>query len=275
MHGTRFINGKILITGGSSGLGLELVKLYLKKGCFVVATGRKTTVMPGYEEHYEFHNFDLADLSQTARAVKRIRKDHNFSIIINNAGVFGPPDHSVTVDGFEYTFQVNFLSHLLLNDIIFRDTRHTEPVKFAAVISPVYTLADAGNLLSRFEKENYRPFRAYSASKLCLALMCGFLPERYPAANLRCLAYSPGVFSSGIFRLQTPSLKKMYLIAAPLMKSPQKAAQRLTEILESEDFPGGSVYAPAGKAAKELKIEKPERDRLMKDCYERLKTFIG
>ncbi len=32
---------KVLVTGGTSGLGLRLVKLFLKKGYEVVATGRQ------------------------------------------------------------------------------------------------------------------------------------------------------------------------------------------------------------------------------------------
>jgi len=36
----EFIAGKVLITGGTSGLGLELVKQFLRKGYSVVTKGR-------------------------------------------------------------------------------------------------------------------------------------------------------------------------------------------------------------------------------------------
>ena len=56
--------GKILITGGTSGLGLELVKLFLKKGYEIVATGRNPVTITGYEDLFKFYRVDLDDLGQ-------------------------------------------------------------------------------------------------------------------------------------------------------------------------------------------------------------------
>ena len=56
----------ILITGGTSGLGLELVRHFLEKGYFVFTTGRREIAVSGYEDRLSFYRADFCDLGQTA-----------------------------------------------------------------------------------------------------------------------------------------------------------------------------------------------------------------
>ncbi len=133
--------GTVLITGGTSGLGLELVRLFLAKGFSVVATGRKALTLQGYERSFHLFCIDFSDLQKTADITNQICGIYNFDIVIDNAGILSPENFTSTMDGLEYTYQVNYLAHLLMNEIIIKKHDISKPLKIAAVTSPVYRIA--------------------------------------------------------------------------------------------------------------------------------------
>ena len=102
MQNSSLQTGRILITGGTSGLGLGLVMHFLKKGYEVVATGRQSVAEIEKMDRFPFYITDFSNLRQTSDAVKRICRDHNFDIVINNAGVLSPPGFLLTDYGHEY-----------------------------------------------------------------------------------------------------------------------------------------------------------------------------
>ncbi len=109
------------------------------------------------------------------------------------------------------------------------------------VTSPVYRIAET-QLKINYSQSDYRPLKAYANSKLYLALMCVHLSVRYPSLNLKCIAFDPGIFSSGIYRMQKKWFRIMYMIGAPFMKRPEKIARRVVELLETGDLINGTVY---------------------------------
>jgi NAD(P)-dependent dehydrogenase (short-subunit alcohol dehydrogenase family) len=273
MHKSPSGTGKILITGGTSGLGLELARFFLKKGFEVVVTGRNVMSMPGFGNKFNFIMTDFSDLKQTSSAFKRICKNYQFDIVINNAGILSPPDFHLTGDGLEYTFQVNFLSHLLLNEIILRNTEPGRPLKIAAVVSPVYKIAEK-DLIIHTSDAYYRPFKAYSNSKLSLALMCTNLPARYPSLDLKCIGFDPGVFSSGIYRMQKGWFRILYRIAAPFMRKPKKIAGRFNDIIKESDLVNGMIYKSNKKIEGVFVTDKKAEDNFWQECYKKIEPYL-
>ncbi len=263
---------RVLITGGTSGLGIELVKLFLKKRYKVVATGRNELNFS--DENLRFVAVDFSDMEKVAHAMKKLLDSiDSFDIIINNAGVLSPPDFKQTDNGLEYTFQVNFLSHLLINEIILKNSKRDRPVIIAAVTSPVYRIAKP-DLIILPMKSDYRPFKAYSNSKLYLAFMCKYLPERFPGLNLKCIGFDPGTFSSGIYRMQKQFFRRLYKIAAPFMRSPGKVALVLSELITREDLLNGSVYDLRRRVRSVQQINGSVEDIFWNDCYNRIEPFL-
>ncbi len=80
----------IIITGGTSGLGLELVKQSIERGYLVCNIGRNTYKMD--ELHREFgdnHKGFIGDISDEEfvnNTVEEISKHGNIKVLINNAG---------------------------------------------------------------------------------------------------------------------------------------------------------------------------------------------
>jgi NAD(P)-dependent dehydrogenase (short-subunit alcohol dehydrogenase family) len=231
-------NKKILITGGTSGLGLELVRLFHRQGYYVVTTGRREITVPEFKDRYTYYRIDFSDLELTASTFREIVKAHEFDIIINNAGVLSPPQRTQTKDGLEYTFQVNYLAHLLINEIVLSKQSGMKPLRIASITSPVYSLAR----VEINNGSNYRALRAYSNSKLYQALMCRYLIEHHVGKNLVCISFDPGTFDSGIYRMRGRLFILLYRIASPFMRSPCKVARVLNDVITNEVITNGVIY---------------------------------
>lgn len=263
----------ILITGGTSGLGLELVRLFLKDGYNVVATGRNSVKIPGYEEKFEFFRIDFSDLSQVALGTKSICNKYNISIVINNAGILSPPGFTRTINGYEYTFQVNFLSHLLINEIILSRVSENDTIKIANVISPVYSLADPKMRILSDESE-YKPLKAYSLSKLYLALMCRFLSVSYPGMRYQCFSFDPGTFSSDIYRMQKKWFRGLYHVASPFMRSPVKVARILKGLITEKDIGDGMIYKLRRQSRSITEIDTHVEEGFLETCQNIINPYI-
>jgi NAD(P)-dependent dehydrogenase (short-subunit alcohol dehydrogenase family) len=266
-------SGKVLITGGTSGLGLRLAKSFLEKGYEVVVTGRKSISIPEYGNRFTLLITDFSDMKKTAEAVKNICRNQRFDIVINNAGVLSPPGFLLTDNGLEYTFQVNLLSHLMLDEIILMNSEPGRPLTIAVTVSPAYRIAGKDLTISTRESD-YRPFKAYSTSKLCLALMCSYLANKYVSKDLLCIGFDPGVFSSGIYRMQKGWFRILYKIAAPFMRDPETVALRFGEVIEREDLFNGLVYR-SGKGKGRLPVAETRAvNSFWKECNKIIEPYM-
>jgi NAD(P)-dependent dehydrogenase (short-subunit alcohol dehydrogenase family) len=265
---------KILITGGTSGLGLELAKFYLKEGHKVFATGRQNVHIPVSAMNYKFVPVEFSNLEQVEAIIRKLLKSVNrFDIIINNAGVLSPPEYLATVDGFEYTWQVNFLSHIIIDEIILRNTMNQEGETIVSITSPVYRYSGTGKIAPS-GKPDYNPIKAYSFSKLALVLLGEHLSEKYKSRHIRCFSFDPGTFSSGIYRMQEKWFQNMYRIASPFMRNPEKVAGILTEIIKEEEIRNGAIYTKRDKYRYLQGIDEEEKSVFWKKCYDLIDPFI-
>jgi NAD(P)-dependent dehydrogenase (short-subunit alcohol dehydrogenase family) len=271
MQGSSKYSPKVLVTGGTSGLGLELTRIFLKKGYYVVATGRRNVDFPGYEDKFSLYNVDFNNLKRTAAVFRNICESHQFDFIINNAGILSPPRQTMTKDGLEYTFQVNFLAHLLINEIIIKNKEDNRPLKIVPITSPVYKLAK----VEIGKDQSYKALKAYSDSKLFLALMCGHLTEIHPGKNILCFSFDPGVFGSGIYRMRDTFFTVLYKIASPFMREPSKVAEVLCKVLTEMEVIGGVIY-DYRKRVNQLPVnEQAEVIRFWKECYNMIGPYLS
>ncbi len=265
--------GSVLITGGTSGLGKELVILFLKNGFRVAATGRHQLDLQGYENAFKLFRTDFSDLKQTAETLNLVCKSYKFDLVINNAGILSPPSVTMTKDNNEYTFQVNYLAHLMINEIIIRNQDKKDPLRICTITSPVYRLIRSDkNLINTVQ--GYYPMKAYTYSKLLLALMCRDLPARYHDRNLVCFSFNPGVFSSGIYRMQGRVFGFLYRIAAPFMRSSSKVAGVLFGILTGNNLKNKVIYDIRGKTKDVPDVDFLLRELFRKECYIKINPYL-
>jgi NAD(P)-dependent dehydrogenase (short-subunit alcohol dehydrogenase family) len=264
----------VFITGGTSGLGKELAILFLKNGFTVVATGRRNIDLPGFEEEFKLFRTDFSDLRQTSETIKQICKTYSFDLVINNAGILSPPILTMTGDGNEYTFQVNYLAHLLINEIIIKNHNAVKPLLICTITSPVYRIVKSGKNLTN-TVTGYEPLIAYSYSKLLVAVMCRDLQLKYPDRNLVCFSFNPGIFHSGIYRMQSRFFGFLYRVAAPFMRNPLTVASVLFEILMGTEPEKGVIYNIRKKKRKLPYIDTLLNEIFNKECYNKINPFLN
>lgn len=256
------LNKNILITGGTSGLGRSLVKLFLEAGSNVIVIGRNGNTDKITHDNYAFHLCDLADMEQVKNVVEMLA-DQKISIdgLINNAGVLSPPKYIETINGHEFSYQVNFLSHVLLTRLLF-DKSILKIGFIVNISSPIYTKGQL-ELKKVFDKEKYGLFQAYSNTKLFMALFS----EKLANEGISSFSFNPGTFSSGIYQLQNKWFHIMYKIASPFMISSDKVAKGLFQSIKVNNWESGNMINRKGTSRKIKMFDKSLKADLW-DCVD-------
>lgn len=249
---------RAVVTGANSGTGREAALRLAGAGAHVVLAVRTPAkgdeaaaairvAHPGAS--VEVAQLDLADLA-SVRAFADAQ-DGPLDLLLNNAGVMAPPVRTTTVDGFELQFGTNVLGHLAL-------TVRLLPALLAAPAPRVVTMSSGMAHFGRVHwddlqaERTYRPFRAYSQSKLADLMLARHLARVADERSLplRSLAEHPGVTRTN---LQTagPSLGAARPRTVPLPRfgltqEPQRGAEPLLFAAADPAAEQGAYYGPTG-----------------------------
>ncbi|MGW5732770.1 MULTISPECIES: SDR family NAD(P)-dependent oxidoreductase [Streptomyces] len=162
-----------LVTGGYSGLGLEITRAFSRAGAYVVVPARRPRVAEEAlrgTDRVEVRELDLADQGGVRHFAEGFLAAHpTLDILVNNAGVMACPETRVGPDGtWEAHFAINHLGHFAL-------VHHLHPA-LSRVPARVVSVASSGHFLSgiRWEDphfhEGYDRWLAYAQSKTANAL---------------------------------------------------------------------------------------------------------
>ncbi|HET9081563.1 MAG TPA: oxidoreductase [Trebonia sp.] len=191
-----------IVTGASSGLGLETGKALAAHGARVIlavrneAKGRQAAeLMPG-PGTTEVRLLDLASLD-SVRAFAASWSQEPIDLLINNAGIMIPP-LGRTEDGFESQFGTNHLGHFALTNLLLPHI--TENGRIVTVSSSVHQIGGIDFDDLNWERKKYRPWRAYGQSKLANLLFTAELQRRLTEAGSRILSMAahPGYAATGL-----------------------------------------------------------------------------
>jgi NAD(P)-dependent dehydrogenase (short-subunit alcohol dehydrogenase family) len=211
----------VLVTGGTSGLGLASATALAGAGARVLLTARDPERGKAALERVhrdggpsaELVELDLADLASVRRAAAdvRDRTGDALHVLMNNAGVMGTP-YGLTADGFETQMGVDHLGHAALTWLLMPALR----AGGAARVVTVSSLAHRGGGLDvddlDFSRRPYRAGVAYSAAKLANLLFAAELDRRLRAVgdDVISVAAHPGLTDTELFansaRLRAPAL---------------------------------------------------------------------
>jgi NAD(P)-dependent dehydrogenase (short-subunit alcohol dehydrogenase family) len=242
-----------IVTGASSGIGLETAKALTAHGARVVLAVRDAArgeaaaaALPGPGTH-EIRLIDLASLD-SVRAFANDWQGQPVDLLINNAGMMIPP-LSRTKEGFELQFGTNHLGHFALTNLL-----------LPQVTGRVVTVSSNAHRAGRmdfddlnWERRRYRPWRAYGQSKLANLLFAAELQRRLTEAGSKVLSMAahPGYAATN---LQSHSGSKLMAFAMGTLGNrllAQSAAGGALPTLyaATADLPGNSYVGPSGFAA--------------------------
>jgi NAD(P)-dependent dehydrogenase (short-subunit alcohol dehydrogenase family) len=201
-----------VVTGASTGLGLETARALASAGAQVVLAGRdasrieaaaNTILEREPNAMLEQGVLDLASLDSVRAFAEWYRENHDrLHLLINNAGVMYTPFER-TADGFEMQFGTNHLGHFLLTGLLV-------PMLLADPPSRVVNLSSGGHLGSdivwddvNFEQREYDKFAAYGQSKTANILFSVELDRRLGSRGVHAYAVHPGMISTELGRYMT------------------------------------------------------------------------
>lgn len=204
----NMVGKRVIVTGASSGIGLEAAALLAAKGAEVVLAVRDTakgeralaqihTVAPGAKASVMC--LDLGDLSSVKEFAEQFSGRHDrLDVLINNAGVMLPP-YRRTKDGFELQFGTNHLGHFTL-------TGRLLPALLAAPKARIVTVSSLAARRGHIDFDNldgakgYRAMAFYSQSKLANLLFAVELQHRLQrsGASAISLCCHPGLAATNL-----------------------------------------------------------------------------
>ncbi|WTW92757.1 SDR family NAD(P)-dependent oxidoreductase [Streptomycetaceae bacterium NBC_01309] len=244
-----------VVTGATSGLGLETARVLAGAGAHVVLTARDeakgaeaVAAVAGPGRSVEAGVLDLTSLASVrAFAAWLLDRHERVDLLVNNAGVMATP-LGRTADGFELQFGTNHLGHFLLTNLLV-------PALLRGAPARVVNLSSGGHLASdirwddpNFETTEYHPWQSYGQSKTANVLFTVELDRRLAPRGVRSYAVHPGMIRTNLGRYmnkeQGASLQsKITRADMPAMKSvPAGAATQVWAATAPELADVGGVY---------------------------------
>jgi NAD(P)-dependent dehydrogenase (short-subunit alcohol dehydrogenase family) len=261
--------GKVfIVTGGNSGIGLELVKILYSKGGTVYIAGRSPTKIASAIESIKFIHttslgqvsslpVDLSDLTTISACVSAfLAQETRLDVLWNNAGIAQVPAGSLSVQGHEAHIGTNCLGSFLLTKLLLPMLIQTAKSSTKASVRVVFISSGiidmnappGGVSLAELAPGNHSKDKArnYSASKAGDWLLASEFDRRIRNDGIACVALSPGTLKTKSWD-KKPFLKAML---TPFMYEPKMGAYTelwagLSQDVKCED--GGRFAIPWGR----------------------------
>jgi retinol dehydrogenase 12 len=234
------LSGRIpLVTGATSGIGLETARTLVRLGAHVVIgvrdldRGRAVVEQLSEVGSAELLPLDLASFASIRAAAARFLETHPvLDVLVNNAGVV-PAKRRVTADGHELTWETNFLGPFLLTTLLLPALRAARAPRVVNVSSVAHKQGRIRFDDPELARERYAAMKAYAQSKLALNLFTRELARREPGIAVN--AVHPGGINTGIWREAPAWLRALLRVILP---PPERGAVPVVRLATASDVAG-------------------------------------
>lgn len=182
---------KVLITGASRGIGLEMVKYGIEQNWRIFACCRHPqqadsllSVAKLTNGRVSVHVADMNELA-TLQALAYELRNEAIDILVNNAGIYGSDNSTfgnVDVPGWISTFQVNSIAPLKVSEALVEQLRMGDKKIIACLSSKMGSMADNGSGNSYI----------YRSSKAALNAVVKSMSIDLREDGIKCVALHPG-----------------------------------------------------------------------------------
>jgi retinol dehydrogenase 12 len=242
-----------VVTGASRGIGRATARRLGAAGARLVLiardpdrlkdAGREIALETGAA--VEIEAIDLSAIGATLRLAERLAKRHpRIDVLVNNhTRIF--PQRTVTEDGLEANFALNFLSYFVLARALLPAV--TSGGRIVNVAAEVHRFAALDFDDLQLEKGVYDPRDAYNQAKLAVILITGELARQAAGTGITVNSLDPGVVDTDALRA--------YRGAAP----PRPGATPPVEVDRGADTPVHLAISPevAGVTGKYFRDRQP------------------
>lgn len=270
---------RILITGGTRGIGLAAAHALAGRGAQVAIVARSAT--RGAEaarsiEEDEGAHIDVLDADLTSQASVRALADEalarypRIDVLVNNAGAMFA-QRALTVDGIERTWALNHLAPFLLTNLLLDRLKASAPARIITTSSD----AHKGKLIPfddlRAERSwKGRGFIRYGETKLANIMFTRELARCLEGTGVTAYCFHPGLVATGFNRNNDAFMSAAMTIIAPFARSPRKAAQTLVWLADSPEVSkqSGGYYEDQALAVASRQAQDPTLARRLWEVSE-------
>jgi len=193
--------GKVcVITGSTSGVGLQAAKRFAKGGADIVMVCRdkakadaiRAEIVASWGVEVDIVVADFSDLSQVRKAAAEIlERCPRIDVLINSAGLHSTT-RKITREGFELVFCVNHLASFLLTSLLLERMKASAPSRIIQVNSEGHRFGGLDLDDLDWAKRHYTGLKGYGASKIAQLLTVWEFSDRLKGTGVTINAMHPG-----------------------------------------------------------------------------------
>ncbi|KAG5007450.1 hypothetical protein AAZX31_09G150300 [Glycine max] len=232
-----------IVTGSTSGIGLEIARQLAQSGAHVVMAVRNTKAAQELIQKWqvdseglsiplnvEVMQVDLLSLDSVTRFAEAWNaRSAPLHVLINNAGIFsiGEPQ-KFSKDGYEQHLQVNHLAPALLSILLLPSLIRGSPSRIVNVNSIMHHVGfvDTEDMNVTSGKRKFSSLVGYSSSKLAEIMFSSILNKRLPAeSGISVLCVSPGIVQTNVARDLPKLVQAAYHLIPYFIFSAQEGAR--------------------------------------------------
>ncbi|HEU0031203.1 MAG TPA: SDR family oxidoreductase [Kofleriaceae bacterium] len=234
----------VVITGASSGIGLETARALATKGARVMMVVRSeqrgqdaiANIRAGAPDaKLELVLADLYSLAEVRKAGAELRERcEMIDVLVNNAGLIHHT-RELTVDGFERTFALNHLAAFLLSYELRERLAAAAPAR-------IVTVSSMGHKFARFEWDDIHTMShwkgetaVYGTSKLCNLWFARESARRLAPQRITSNALHPGAVASNFGASGSWLFKYGTKLVKPFLKTVEDGARTSVYLACSPD----------------------------------------
>ena len=214
-------DAKILVTGGSAGIGKATAKLLIEAGAKVAITGRNVEKLNRVAEEIGAIPiaFDVSDYGTiSAKAAETVEALGGIDVLVNNAGIGDfPTMGDIKIEHFERVFSVNVFGLTLLTQEL---VKHFTEQKNGHIINIASTAAVRG----------FARGTVYAASKFALRGMTECWRAELRPHNIRVILVNPSEVTTAF-----ANPERMERPEEPYKLRPLEIAHTIKATLEMDD----------------------------------------
>ena len=214
LRGIDLSGVRTIVTGGSSGIGVETARALTAAGAHVTLAVRNTAAGEAVADTIEKSTrairphvvrLDLADMTTVRRCAATW--EGPLHLLINNAGlVTGGLER--TREGWELQFATNHLGHFALatglHDALALGASERDGARIVSLSSTAHMRSGIDFDDLQFERRSYDPQTAYAQSKTANSLFAVEATRRWAGAGIVANTVNPGGVATGLQRNFTP-----------------------------------------------------------------------
>jgi NAD(P)-dependent dehydrogenase (short-subunit alcohol dehydrogenase family) len=218
-RGIDLFGRRAIITGATSGIGIETARTLAATGAQVTLAVRNTAAdeataadITATTGNKDIHvaRLDVSDRTSVDAFVQAWQGP--LYILVNNAGIMATPELERTREGWEMQFATNHLDHFAL-------TTGLHGALAADGNARIVVVSSSGHLISpvvfddiNFRYRAYDPLMAYGQSKTATVLFAVEATRRWAADSITANALMPGAIATNLQRhtggLKTPTERR-------------------------------------------------------------------